>query len=243
MSRKKFTFRTWWTKTSDTIKAALIGGVVTIIVALIPFVQYFAASFSEVKILEASPVVIDSRNALELVVWNQSNVAQAITKIKINFMQDSQLDIIGQTTYELEGTLDTNSGIISGNEQTNSNIGEAVNYGFSGGLSVADRGAWGLELVLPIREELSPNEHRSIIIIIPEKFSIRPTTDRQPRLMGTFINKYIDSNQSNEFALLDFLKDMGNMGISCELTYSEGVSRYNQTVDFSELPIIATSTP
>src|SRR5512138_2212020 len=244
MKRKKFSFRTWWKNASDTIRAAIIGGIVTIIVALIPLAQNFITSFSEVKILEASPVLIDSKNALEIVVWNQSNVPQAITKIKINFWQDSHpLQIIGETTYELQGALDTDSGVIYGNEQTNSNNGEVIKYGFSGGLSVADRGGWGLELVLPIREELNPNEHRSIIIIIPKKFSIIPTKDRQPRLAGTFINEYINSGQQNEFIILDFLRDMGVIGINCELTYSDGTSRYNKTIDFSMLAIDLTPTP
>lgn len=124
----------------------------------------------ELRILHVSPVLVGGRLALDIVVQNVSSRRQPITRIEVGLSQDNLINMIGSTIYHIaNATVDVSSNSVTGQTTmtTPTMSAQQVTLPLTGQWTLHDRGAWSLDLGMPIREDVEAGGSHRIVIILP----------------------------------------------------------------------------
>ncbi len=164
MASKKTTNKT-------AIAAAVVAGLFVLTAALIPVISKRLGKEPDVRIINLAVAATNSRPALDIVLWNKSEVAQPITSVSLSLSQKEPPIYTGQMAqriYELEAQLEVfskESGGVKGSVRpSQSRMAHAsVLHAISGSWRFRDQGSWSLSFVVPIQEELPPEKHLSLV--------------------------------------------------------------------------------
>ena len=205
-----------------------IGGIVALLIVAY-FTEFFKNLFNaDIKKIEIESVVLIKENksqGVDIVVKNLSDKLQNLTSLGLVISKGRQYSpdaTVDKTVYRLSDRLTFKS---EGKEQ--------IIYQAEGELRKYIHGGWGLNLIIPIREELEPQKTRSIILFLPEAIKVNIANSNFSGL-SDIDNAYISGNPPNKIRILDFLKSEKLLDINILLSGSTGNTIFKTSIDFNK---------
>ena len=207
------------------ILAAVIGGFFLLVQPVwTRMVDEYFNYTADINVVDVAGVRTGDKRALDIVLHNPSGVNQAVVLVEVAFHQEgAPLAMIAKSIYELQGDIaisvkDGNSkGSIGGAAQPEA--APSTLYTMTGTWERTARGEWTVILRIPVREELKPGEHRSIVVVLPTTLRLGGKTDTMFGVSDQ--SKYISENPP-EFKLVDFLRDAGESDLRVLVKRGDG---------------------
>ena len=193
---------------------------------------------SDIRIADAQFAVTTGGPALDIVVVNQTKIAQIAIAVEVTLSQEGPpLMMIGHSEYQFfdEITIERGSGMIGGHVQGENKI----IYPFSGKLVVPFRGGWSLDMTIPVRENFGSGESRSILFLVPNITKV--ATRGRYLTSDLFINqrdtswetRYFSGTNKDELRISDFLMDKRTTALRVLIKRADGrTALYNGLVTF-----------
>lgn len=223
--------RTWaqlksnWKKASVGVRSAIIAGLFVLAAAvlsiLLPLVVRYIDNRPNLVIQTISPVVVDSTSGVSIVLKNNSAMAESVSRGELLFRQRGRpIATGGWTTYQLTGEVNT-QGSISGKATTvpDTSSQRMISFPVKGSIEMYNAGGWDLRMTFNLHEELPPNTHLSIAVLLPQSLEITEQGGLGGVLAEPNLAKYVSGDSKKHFQLTRFLKERGETGLSAEITY------------------------
>jgi hypothetical protein len=175
--------------------------------------------------------------ALDILIKNNSDVPNGISHLHISFGQSGPpLHLVAYTTYLLNGSLDITTGEMSGFTKTLP-LNKEPSRPFSGKLIILPSGEWSINVVSSVREEVPPNTHGRVVVVLPVEMKIvrsKPSSYEFPGMdIGKPIKQYISERPDKGFAFAKFISECGNVDVNIQVTYADGrISNKRQVIAF-----------
>jgi hypothetical protein len=219
-----------WKNLSVGVWAAIIGGIALILAAVIPIVYDHFRKTPNLLVIDVKPVTLKGKKAIDLVLWNKSEVAESVSSIDL-VLKDigPPVNAIGRTVYGITADVAVGTGQIQGS--ATDTIVPTVSLPVSGNFTTLELTGWGLDFLVTVREEIEPGHSHRVILILPEDVRIVGDSPSLSMWMDP-LKEYITTNPP-QIHLAQFLKARGRIDLEILVTYGKGeISQYEGEVSF-----------
>lgn len=136
--------------------------------------------------------------------------------------------VIGSTTYLLNGSLDISTGEIRGSTKRKETppSNQEPSRPITAKLTIPNAGGWSIDVGTSVRDEISPNSHLSLVVVLPIEMKIIRSNPSFYEFLGMNPGKlpkqYISEGPNKGFAFAKFISECGNVDVNVEVTYTDG---------------------
>lgn len=191
-------------------------------------INYYYRESREVEVTDVVVANKQNKIGVDVVLWNTSSQPHALTSISVRWSRREPsmpfpfaANIAPAKIYLLQPRIEVSNkrtsvaGTSSAPGQQHAAGG--IVYLVDGKLGVFGPDSWSLGFSFPIREDLPPGEHISLIILVPEKIPIVGIHGK-PELVA--LEDFLSGNPPSELQFSKLLRGVGSTEVSVEATYA-----------------------